>query len=209
MTDNCDNNAVHAEDGVARLQMENQLAVPGDGRRYTADQVGNTSMPTHVLMMNLRGSSWDFIPDDLWSHIVQRFVAKTCDGVSFDSVTQASDISRLGVFADHVPEFVRHSTYRPTSIPASVPNPDKYEHSVAVFRFDEWIASLLLKQPVNSWCAGNDGTDADELVFWCGDRMKLLAVPYEGQAYFDNLTNEEKQLLLSSDPRIDANLHAV
>ena len=29
-----DNNAVHTEDGIARLQMENQLAVPGDGYRY-------------------------------------------------------------------------------------------------------------------------------------------------------------------------------
>ena len=29
-----DNNAVHTEDGIARLQMENQTAVPGDGCRY-------------------------------------------------------------------------------------------------------------------------------------------------------------------------------
>jgi len=27
------NNAVHTEDGISRLQMENQLAVPGDGYR--------------------------------------------------------------------------------------------------------------------------------------------------------------------------------
>lgn len=30
-----DNNAVHAEDGIGRLQMENQTAVPGDGDRPT------------------------------------------------------------------------------------------------------------------------------------------------------------------------------
>ena len=166
-------------------------------------------MSSHVLIMNLRGSSWDFIPDDLWCNIIQRFATKTCDGVSFDSIANASDISRLSVFTDHMPEFVRHSTYRPTSIPVSTPNPDEYEHSVAVFRFDDWIASLILKQSVNSWSTGNDGANADELVFWCGDRMKLLAVPYEGQAYFDNLTTHEKRLLLDSDPRINANLHAV
>ena len=28
---------MHTEDGVARLQMENQLAVPGDGRRYLTE----------------------------------------------------------------------------------------------------------------------------------------------------------------------------
>ena len=29
-----DNQAVHTEDGIGFLQMENQFAVPGDGRRY-------------------------------------------------------------------------------------------------------------------------------------------------------------------------------
>ncbi|TWT65881.1 hypothetical protein Pan14r_54330 [Crateriforma conspicua] len=32
-----DNNAVHTEDGISRLQMENQLAVPGDGYRYPTE----------------------------------------------------------------------------------------------------------------------------------------------------------------------------
>ena len=34
-----DNNAVHAEDGIARLQMENQIAVPGDGGRYRVEEL--------------------------------------------------------------------------------------------------------------------------------------------------------------------------
>ncbi|TWU59520.1 hypothetical protein V7x_55980 [Crateriforma conspicua] len=32
--DKAGNHAVHTEDGNARLQMESQLAVPGDGYRY-------------------------------------------------------------------------------------------------------------------------------------------------------------------------------
>lgn len=32
-----DNHAVHTEDGIGRLQVENQLAVPGDGNRYPTD----------------------------------------------------------------------------------------------------------------------------------------------------------------------------
>ncbi|TWT85084.1 hypothetical protein CA13_65660 [Planctomycetes bacterium CA13] len=34
-----DNNAVHTEDGVALLQMENQLAVPGDGCRSLDEEI--------------------------------------------------------------------------------------------------------------------------------------------------------------------------
>ncbi len=37
--DAADNNAVHTEDGIARLQMENQLAVPGDGNRYPTEVI--------------------------------------------------------------------------------------------------------------------------------------------------------------------------
>ena len=32
------NNAVHTEDGIGRLQMENPTAVPGDGCRYPTEE---------------------------------------------------------------------------------------------------------------------------------------------------------------------------
>lgn len=166
-------------------------------------------MATHVLMMNIRVSSWDFIPDDMWHNILQRFAAKVCDGVSFDLVATAEDITRLSVFSDHAPAHIGHVSYTPISVPLSAKNPETYQHSVALFQFDEWIASLIVEQPLNTWGAGNDGADVDELVFWAGDRMKLQAIPYEGQVYFENLTRDERQCLIGADGRIEQNLHAV
>ena len=182
---------------------------PGDLGRYTANQSMYFCMATHVLMMNLRGSSWDFIPDDLWRNIVKRFATKYCNGVSFDSVATADEITRLSVFSDHKPTHIGDASYTPISVPLSVKSPETYQHSVALFQFDEWIASLILEQPFNTWSAGNDGADADEIVFWSDERMKLHAIPYEGQAYFDNLTGDERQCLVEADRRIDRNLHAV
>ncbi len=74
-------------------------------------------MATHVLMLNLRGSSWDFIPDDMWRNIVQRFAAKVCNRVSFESVTTAEDLKRLAVFSDHAPAHIGNATNNPLSVP--------------------------------------------------------------------------------------------
>jgi hypothetical protein len=166
-------------------------------------------MGTHVLIMSLRGSSWDFIPDEVWHHVLMRFATKVCDGISFDSVTSAEDVTRLAVFAYHAPEYLGQTSYRPLSIPASNPNPESYERAVALFRFDERIASLIDQQPFNSWGSGNEGADADELVFWASRRMKLHAIPYEGQIYFDDLTSDERQRLIAADERIGMHLYEV
>ena len=166
-------------------------------------------MGTHVLMMNLRGSSWDLIPDVMWRNIVQRFAAVVCDAISFDTVAAAEDISRLEVFTDHAPVYIENASYRRIAIPFGVTDRETYQHAVAKFHFDEWIASLLIQQPINTWAAGNDGADADELVFWRGGTLKVQAVPYEGHIYFDNLSGDEKRHLTNADKRIESNLHAL
>ena len=166
-------------------------------------------MATHVLMMNLRGSSWDFIPDELWRHILTRFLPACCDAVSFDTVAIEADIGRFDVFSEHTPAYIGQASYHPHSVPASAPDPESYTDTVAQFQFDKWIASLIAQQPFNTWDVDNDGADADELLFWAGDNLKLQAIPYEGQAYFDNLTHGELQLLISVDKRIQPNLRVV
>lgn len=164
-------------------------------------------MGTQLLVMNLRGSSWDYIPDDMWRNIIERFAAKICNRISFDSVASAECISRLSVFADHSPVYVGQTSYCPNSIPFATP--DAYRHDVAMFQFDEWVASLIVQHPLNSWHASNDGADVDELVFWDGDEIKLQAIPYEGHAYFFDLSQDERRRLINADTRIESNLFAV
>lgn len=166
-------------------------------------------MGTQLLVMNLRGSSWDYIPDDMWQNIVQRFAAKVCDRVSFDSVASPEDLSRLSVFADHSPAYFGQTSYQPNSIPLSAGDLDSYRQDVATFQFDEWVASLIVQRPLNSWNAANEGADVDELVFWDGDDIKLQAIPYEGHAYFFDLTQDERRRLIECDGRIESNLFAV
>ncbi|PHS14492.1 MAG: hypothetical protein COA78_05705 [Blastopirellula sp.] len=157
-------------------------------------------------MMNLRGSSWDFIPNDLWCHIVQRFAAKCCNAISFDTVSTSEDVEQLAVFSEHVPEFITQAYYTPALIPGNVREPDTYQQQISLFRFDNWIAYLILQDDFNAWSCGNEGS-ADELVFWSGERIKIHAVPCEGQVFFKNLTNEERRCLISVDARIGPNLY--
>jgi len=165
-------------------------------------------MPTDVLMMNLRGSSWDFIPNDLWGHVVQRFAAECCDAISFDTVVAAEDVSQLAIFFEYSPQFIGQTYFQPALIPGTVRNPDTYKQAISLFRFDKWIARLLLQEGVNAWSRGNEGS-ADELVFWSGENIKIHAVPCEGQIFFDNLTNDERRYVTAVDPRIRPNLYAV
>jgi hypothetical protein len=92
-------------------------------------------------------------------------------------------------------------------VPLTVKSPDSYRHTVALFSFDAWIASLIDQQPFNAWNIGNGDAPVDELLFWAGDHMRIHAIPYEGQIYFDNLTPEEFQLLIMADKRIQSNLY--
>lgn len=158
-------------------------------------------MSAHKLIVNLRGSSWDFIPDQMWTSILFRFAVPSCNGVSFDCVTTPDLISSLDAFEEHQPEFLRCDEYRPFDFP--------YRQPVAVFGFDQWIAQLIARTDFNSWNAANDGSNADELIFWSGSGVKLHAIPYEGQMYFYDLTAVERQRLLECDIAIAKNLYVV
>ena len=165
-------------------------------------------MGDYQLIMNLRGRSWDFIPDDLWTHLVRGFLVPHCDAFSMNILAEPDDIHPLEVFADVKPAFCGHRTYGPYDVPVTVRDPDGYKATVAAFQFDSWIAEALLKQPFNTWNVSNEGSEADELMFWQGDSEKVLAVPYEGQIFFYDLNADERASLLKVDPRIPPNLHS-
>ena len=165
-------------------------------------------MATLRLMINVRGTSWDFIPNEMWRSILFRFAVPSCDGIAFDCVGPTDDISVLDVFADHQPAFIRADDYCPYDCPMGSA-PETYRKPVAVFEFDRWIAELISGTDFNFWNAGNNGSNADELVFWSGSAVKLHAIPYEGQAFFQDLTTVERQRLVDCDSEIEKHLYAV
>ena len=107
-----------------------------------------------------------------------------------------------------MPKHIGDHEFKPNSIPGDTADPENYRQPVAVFEFDEWIAALMLKEPLNRWCCSNDGIHADELLFWSKGIAKLHAIPWEGLAYFDQLTLEELRLLKDSDGRIQEHLYS-
>ena len=166
-------------------------------------------MSTDLLIMNLRGSSWDYIPDDLWEYIVRGFVSKNCDSFSMDCLSSKEDIIKVEPFIDFQPVCIGVKYYGPYSIPSEVKDPQSYRHSLPAFEFNEYIAQLLLKVPFGYWNVENEDTPADELIFWRDDQEKVLAIPYEGMIYFYELTIEERDQLVRIDPRIKTNLRSV
>ena len=165
-------------------------------------------MAAHKLIINLRGYTWDFIPNQMWTSILFRFAVPSCDGVSFDCIATPDQISSLDAFAEHQPEFLRSDKYRPFDCPMNS-DPQAYRRPVAVFDFDLWIAQLISHTDFNAWNAANDGSNADELMFWSGLAVKLHAIPYEGQAYFHDLTAVERKRLLECDTEIEKHLYVV
>lgn len=165
-------------------------------------------MPIHQLIVNLCGSSWGFMPNEMWRSILFRFAVPSCDGVSFDCVSTPDQISSLDAFEEHQPQFLRCDKYRPFDFPVES-DPQTFRRLVAVFSFNRWIAQLIAVTDFNTWSAANNGSNADELVFWSGSSVKLQAIPYEGQIYFHDLTTEERDLLLECDAEIERHLYVV
>ncbi len=166
-------------------------------------------MTVHMLMVNARGTSWDYIPNELWRSILFRFAVPSCNGISFETIQNPGDVGRLEAFSEHKPHYLRNDQFKPYSCPMDCHDPESHMLNVAVFEFSEWIARLISQTDFNAWHASNAGSDVDELVFWNDSDIKLHAIPYEGQAYFHNLTGTEKRLLIDSDARVESNLYAV
>lgn len=165
-------------------------------------------MAAHKLIVDLRGSCWDLIPNQMWTSILFRFAVPSCNGVSFDCVATPNQISSLDAFEEHQPDFLRCDEYRPFDFPIES-DLQTYRQPVAVFGFDQWIAQLIARTDFNAWNAANDGSNADELVFWSGSGVKLHAIPYEGQMYFYELTAVERKRLIECDTEIAKHLYVV
>ncbi len=63
-------------------------------------------MFTAMLQMNLRGDSWDFLPQDLWVAILDRFVAMNCSSIGFSGIEIAADVSKIQCFSDWQPSYL-------------------------------------------------------------------------------------------------------
>jgi len=166
------------------------------------------SVGNFQLIYNLRGGRWSKIPDHVWRNVLCRFAVAVCDEVSFDCVSSVDNIRSLKVFDEYAPEYVGDGEFQPNSIPADTPDPIQYRQTVAKFEFNEWVAKLILQEPLNRWCCSNEGIHADEILFWSNGKVKLHAIPWEGVACFDDMTIDEIQLLKACDAQLQEHLYS-
>ena len=158
-------------------------------------------MLTQTLVVNLRGTSWDMVPHDLWSALLRRFAVRYCNGISFDDM---SDLSTLSSFVDSQPAPIRD--FVPKSEPDNdITAPDSVRH---VFAFDSWVAHLMASDRGGMYVIGDGNLPIDNVYLWRDDALLIHSDIQESHIYFYSLTAEMRSDLLSVDDRIRPNLYA-
>ena len=166
-----------------------------------ADVIVLNQMLTHTLVLNLRGSTWDMIPHDLWRSFMHRFAAEHCDGIAFDNV---SDPALLSSFTDHQPQ--RIDGFNPK------PDPDNEitdsQQELSVFVFDSWVARLISDDANGIPVYGEDQLPVDNIYLWRDETLVVHAEICESHLYFYSLTSAMRSDLIKVDNRISDSLYA-
>lgn len=172
-------------------------------------------LKNELLIFNLKedganGPSWDYIPEDIWQLILTEFIAKYCDSFGLDCIEDEAALKDIMPFRNDQPKLLKLKKYSPFHLPNNLPKDQwmGYKSDSPSFELTPDAIKSFKAIELGCWNAGNDETPADELVFWQGEYEKVLAIPYEGMIYFSNLTDTEREQLVSLDPRIIKNLHA-
>ncbi len=159
-------------------------------------------MSDYILIMKLRGNSWDFIPHLTWQSILHRFILPTCDGFSLDTVTSSAELAKLSAFEDYRPRLLlteRYLPYRHTDV--------SHHGTVAVFELDHWAAQCICSVDFNVWNLANESSCADELLFWNQSQLKVQAIPYDGRIEFKGLSPSELKQLQDCERGISQHLY--
>lgn len=152
-----------------------------------------------------RSPRWDLMPDYIWYKVLEGFFYKISDGVAF-WCRKPEDIQKFECFKDWQPEFIDFISYRPESTPSTVTDYYSYQEKIPVFKFDLNVLSRLLRVPFDAWRGYYDNYPTDEIVFFKDRVTKGRAVPYESQIWFENLTNEEFDIIQNIDEAVRKNL---
>jgi len=149
---------------------------------------------------------WDFLPQDLWVGILDHFVLIHCSRIGFSGIREKDDISRISCFSDWQPTAIGEGRIRISWRNEDLKRVTKEDH-FALFEYSEGLHERLRSVHNTQWKSYDESYPVDELYFFKGKRVAMVAVPYEGSILFCELSEEEEQQLLKIDDRIPSNLH--
>jgi hypothetical protein len=163
-------------------------------------------MFTKVLQMNLNGGDRRyFLPQDLWVAILDRFVLLNCSSVGFSGIEGTADVSKIECFSDWQPRYVGCGN-------VSMSWQNVYSRQVTresqfgLFEYSKELHDRMCKVENTAWKVYDEHYPADELYFFHGDQILLLAAPYEESVLFCELNDRQTENLIRVDNRIAPNL---
>ena len=156
---------------------------------------------TTMLRFNVRDNgSWEFVPQWLWSEIVERFIDESC-AVGFrwlerpDQVPLFPFVQRLNA----IPE--GSITYRPYSVPGSA-DIDTYCESVLSFPVTPAIKDKLRHLDLRTMWPDDDELPTEEIVVAGLDGLILSAPNVDSHITFYNLSRSDHSALRSLSDEI-------
>lgn len=144
------------------------------------------------------GHHWSNLPNDLWWNLVSRLEDLSVDGIGFQNVLQVDDLP------DHL-----SSMLRPIRLCTAKYEPYHGDSSpvVAVFDLTVDIRNFLLSKHFDQWNTANEQLPFDEVCFFRGEMLLILAIPYENMLLFDSLSRNDVRTLFAIDARFRSGLY--
>ena len=147
--------------------------------------------------------AWNGLPHDVWTGIMRRFLVPLCNGIAFNPVSCASELDAFDIFSEsrRPKERYRIDIELRRAFPAT--SIDRRCTS-SVFEFDENVGERMLARPLELWSVSNPGTHADEILFFQGERLVLVADTVDHVIAVYALSSKEVARLLAVDARIES-----
>jgi|KBSSwiStaDraftv2_1062776.scaffolds.fasta_scaffold37780_2 hypothetical protein len=150
--------------------------------------------------------SWDFLPQDLWMALLDRFVLEYCSGIGFSGIKHSEEVSRIEIFSDWQPQYVGPAFVRISWRNEQSKLVTKVDH-FALFEYSKELHKRLVTVHNTEWKSYDERYPADELYFFQQEHVLMIAVPYEASIMFCDLNDEQIDHLRLIDERIGPNLH--
>jgi hypothetical protein len=153
-----------------------------------------------VYIPHLEGLETDTSVTAFWRHIIADFADGVCDGIGFQDVHDAEQLSRVECFSDWQPKVTGRAT---CVVERDTPSSGRksYEASFALFELNDEALERVQRPMFHFWAITNSNYPVDRLYFFARDRVIINAQPYEEVILLCNLTKDLVARIEAVEPR--------
>ena len=173
--------------------------------KFLKKRNSNNMIDKKILLYNFKTTgpyapSWDTVPEDLGSKIVNEYFFQHANGIGFSGFTNEDDVKDLVVFKEMQPAFLGNGK--------AFGYDDSEEKDLAVYELTREVLRILGEFPYQEYSIAFEGYATDDLIFFYNFKEIGRITPHEGRIEFVFTTIFQKQELLNLDKRIRDNLHS-